>query len=158
MKSKDGFSSNEVEINWTYYSSLPKLFRHISWILKLKRNWMIWKRGEKDRGNITQLSTKDTHNGLETLIKIAQHQSFPMEITDLLSQRSINCNSKILSFSPFINKKNILRVGGRLKNANVHPDAEYHVIPSRHYHLSKLIISDIITKMHISEENILYAY
>ena len=31
-KSKDGDSSNEIEINWTYYSTLPKLVRHISWI------------------------------------------------------------------------------------------------------------------------------
>ena len=157
-KSKDGVSSNEVEINWTYYSSLPKLVRHISWILKLKRNWMIWKRGKKDRENFTQLSTKDTRNGLETLIKIAQHQSFPLEITNLLSQKRINCNSKILSLSSFIDNKNILRVGGRLKNANVHPDAKHHVILSRHHHLSNLSFRTSIAKMCISEENILYAY
>ena len=65
---------------------------------------MIWKRGEKDRENFTQLSTKDTQNGLET-IKIAQHQSFPLEIANLLSQKGINYNSKILSLSPFIDKK-----------------------------------------------------
>ena len=29
-KSNDGDSSNEIEINWTYYSTLPKLVRHIS--------------------------------------------------------------------------------------------------------------------------------
>ena len=49
-----------------YYSSLPKLVRHISWILKLKRNWLKGKRGKKDRENLTQLSTKDTINGLES--------------------------------------------------------------------------------------------
>ena len=104
---------------------------------------MIWKRGEKDRENFTQLSTKDTHNGLETLIKIAQHQSFPLEIVILLSQRSINCSSKILWLSPFIDKRNMLLVGGRLTNANVYPDTKHQVILSRHHHLSKLIISDI---------------
>ena len=36
-KSKDGDSSNDIEINWRYYASFPKLVRHISWILKLKR-------------------------------------------------------------------------------------------------------------------------
>ena len=40
-KSKYDDSSNKIEINWTYYSSLPKLIHHITWILKLKRNWMI---------------------------------------------------------------------------------------------------------------------
>ena len=103
-KSKYGGSSNEIEMSWTYYSFLPKLVRHISWILKPKRYWMIWKKGEKDRENFTQLSTKDTHNGLET-IKIAQHQSFPLQIANLLSQKGIKCNSNILSSSPFIDKK-----------------------------------------------------
>ena len=56
---------------------------------------MIQKRGEKDRENFTQLSNRDIHNGLETL-KIAQCQSFPLEIANLLSERSIECNSKIL--------------------------------------------------------------
>ena len=37
-KSKYDGSSNEIEINWTYYSSLPKSIPHISWILRLKRN------------------------------------------------------------------------------------------------------------------------
>ena len=80
-KSKYDGSNNEIEINWTYYSSLPKLIPHINWILRLKLNWTIWKRGEKGRENLTQLSTKDTYNGLETLIKIAHHQSFSLEIT-----------------------------------------------------------------------------
>ena len=117
---------------------------------------MIWKRRGKGRGNFPQLSTKDTHNGLETLIKIAQHQSFSLELANLLSQRSITCNSKILSLSPFIDKKNILRVGGRFKNAKVHPDAKHQVILLRHHHLSKLIILDIHYKdVHIGREDIL---
>ena len=78
-KSKDGDSSKEIEINWTYYSTLPKLVRHFSWIWKIKHNWMI--------RYFTQLSTKDTNNGLETLIKTAQHKSFPLEITNLLPQK-----------------------------------------------------------------------
>ena len=110
----------------------------------------------KGQRKLTQLSTKDTHNGLETLIKNAQRQSFPSEIADLLSQRSIDCNSKILSQSPFIDKKKILRVGRRLKNAKIHPDAKHQVILSRHHHLSKLIISDIHYKnVHIGKEHTL---
>ena len=32
---------------------------------------MTWKREEKDKENFTQPSTKDTHNGLETLHNIS---------------------------------------------------------------------------------------
>ena len=44
---------------------------------------------------------------------------------------------------PFTNEKNILCIGGRLKNANVNFDAKYQVILSRHHLLGKLVISDI---------------
>ena len=58
--------------------------------------------------------------------------------------------------SPFIDKKNILPVGGRLKNANVQPDVKHQVILSRHLHLSKLIISHIHYKNeHIGREHTL---
>ena len=51
-----------------------------------------------------------TNNGLETLIKIAQHQSFPMEMSNLLSKGSTNCNSKIVLLSPFSGEKKVLYV------------------------------------------------
>ena len=79
-----------------------------------------------------------------------------METANLLSQKGINYNSKILSLSPFIDKKNILSVGKRLKNGNVYPDTKYKVILSRHDHLAKLIISDIHYKdAHIGREKTL---
>ena len=74
------------------------------------------------------VNNKDTNNGLETLIKIAQYHSFPLEMSNLLSLKSINYNDKILSLSPFIDEKDVIRVGKRLKNTNVNPDAKHQVI------------------------------
>ena len=59
-KSKYDGSNNEIEINWVYCSSIIKLIRHISWILKLKRNWMIWKRGREDRENFSSIKVTDS--------------------------------------------------------------------------------------------------
>ena len=38
-------------INWYYYLSFITLIRHLSWILKLKLNWIKWKRGIEEGEN-----------------------------------------------------------------------------------------------------------
>lgn len=127
-KSKDYGSSTAVETNLTNYLSFPKLVRQVSWILKIKRNWLIWKTGGKER--FTELNTNDANNDLETLVKITQNHSFPLEMSNLLSQRSINCQCKMLLLFSFIDEKNNkeYRVGGRLKNANANLYAKHRVI------------------------------
>ena len=39
------------QVNWSYYSSSDKLIRAMSWIKKLKSNWIKWKSGEQTSGN-----------------------------------------------------------------------------------------------------------
>ena len=36
-------------INWEYYSALDQMIKHLAWILKLKSNWLNWKRNKKQR-------------------------------------------------------------------------------------------------------------
>ena len=38
---------NKSIFNWAYYSDLSKMTKHIAWILKLKSNWLNWKRNKK---------------------------------------------------------------------------------------------------------------
>ena len=38
---------NKSIFNWEYYSDLYKIIKHFAWILKLKSNWLNWKRNKK---------------------------------------------------------------------------------------------------------------
>ena len=38
-----------IRINWYHYSLFITLIHHLSWIVKLKVNWMKWKRGIEER-------------------------------------------------------------------------------------------------------------
>ena len=69
------------------------------------------KKREKDKENFTQLSTKDTNNSLETLTKIALHQSLSLELSNLLSTAKAK-------FHRCLHLLMERRVGGRLENAN----------------------------------------
>ena len=56
------------QINWIYYSSLDKLIEAISWIKKLKSNWINWKRGEQTRKNFNLITAAEFQDSQYELI------------------------------------------------------------------------------------------
>lgn len=50
--------------------------------------------------------------------------------------------SKLLPFNLFVDEKGILRIGGRLKNANLSFQQKHQIIISSETHFAKLIIGD----------------
>ena len=61
-----------LSINWSYYSSLSKLVRHLSWLIKLKNNWIKWKSREKHRENFNYLSYDEIQNSHHILLSLSQ--------------------------------------------------------------------------------------
>ena len=50
-----------------------------------------------------------------TILKILQHDSFGSEILRLQNSSALPANSKLLKLDPFLDKNNLLRVGGRIQ-------------------------------------------
>ena len=63
--------SQNVFINWSHYSSLTKLVRHLAWILKLKNNWLKWKRGSSERVNFNFFTPSEIATSKLVLCEIA---------------------------------------------------------------------------------------
>ena len=63
-------SQNEF-INWSHYSLLTKLVRHLAWILKLKTNWLKWKRGSSERVNFNFFTPSEIATSKLVLCEIA---------------------------------------------------------------------------------------
>ena len=112
--SSDIILSTETKplINWCYYYSLSKLVRHLAWILKLKRNWIQWKRGTKKSEDFSQLSVSELQHSRYILVRLSQMKSYSTEYKALSFNQQINKNSKLLPVAPYINVKKILCVGG----------------------------------------------
>ena len=66
-------------INWYHYSSFITLIHQLSWILKLKLNWIKWKRGIEERENFRFLTTAEINQSRAILLRQAQLESFPNE-------------------------------------------------------------------------------
>ena len=89
-KSHSSFINNTYsQINWSFYSSLDKLIRAISWIKKLTSNWIKWKRREQTRENINIITVADFQDSQHELIHISQNTSFKEEINNLKQEKHV---------------------------------------------------------------------
>lgn len=102
------------------------------------------------------LTLKEKIESQETLIRLAQQECFGQEISLLKSGKSLNKNSKILGLHPFLDSKNILRVGGRLSNADISYDQQHPLILPYKHKLTDLIILEChVTNLHVGTQALL---
>lgn len=124
---------NEVSI-WERFSNLNKLKR----VLAYCRRLTIKKSEEKTM----YLTSKELQIIMDKFILHYQHMCFSEEIQDLERHNKVKKRSKLITLDPFVDKNGILRVGGRLREANVSSDFKHPVIIPNKTHLMKLIIKD----------------
>lgn len=119
----------------TKYSSWDKLKRVVAYLLRFKHN--ATNRINKLTGYLT---TAEVHKATIVICRLVQMNEFPVEY-DILT-KSKECNSKIQSLSPFIDENGLIRVGGRLKNANISSQAKHPILLPKSHVISSLIIDD----------------
>ncbi|XP_011858081.1 PREDICTED: uncharacterized protein LOC105555666 [Vollenhovia emeryi] len=129
------------------YSSYEKLIRIVAYCLRFI-NAVKHKRERFSRdcssdslvNSMPPLSCEELENAKLTLVKNLQERFFNDEIRDISNRGNVSRRSSILRLNPFVDKKGVLRVGGRLKNANLPFDAKHPiVIPGRHV-FTRLIV------------------
>lgn len=118
------------------YSSWFKLLRVLAYCLRFVNNCS---HSEKKRYDF--LTTKELEKAKIKIINVVQLSAFQKEVSQLLNSRPLQTNSKILCLNPFLDKEGVLRVGGRLKNANI-PEIQKHpiLLPKKHF-INELIIN-----------------
>ena len=75
-----------------------------------------------------------------TIWKLLQEESFPVEMCLLKEKKPLPKGNRLEKLDPFIDDDGLLRVGGRLKRANLIYDVKHPIILPRHGHLVELLI------------------
>ncbi|XP_063993427.1 uncharacterized protein LOC135171065 [Diachasmimorpha longicaudata] len=133
-----------------WYSSMKKLERIIAHCLRLKNR----KTGP--------MAAEELEAALQAIIYWVQQETFAPVIKALRQDvKSSTQQSELAKFnklSPFLDKRGLLRVGGRLRNAFI-PFSQRHplILPKRH-HVTRLIIeNEHIEHLHSGSQATLYA-
>lgn len=120
---------------FTKYSSLTKLQRVMAYVFRFIKNCKTKKQ------HTGYLTVEELEHSLNFLIKQAQFDAFPEEISILSKNKSLLKGNRISSLNPFIDKEGILRVGGRLENAiNLSFNQKFPIILAPNHPLTDLLI------------------
>jgi len=117
------------------YSSLSKLKRITAFCLRFVNNC------RNSKNKLTGfLKTNELTNAMHVLIKIVQSIEFNNEIISLKTNQTLSCRNKILSLNPFLDNSGILRVGGRLRHANLAYSHKHPILLPKRHVLTDLIV------------------
>lgn len=135
------------------FSSLNRLRRVVAYCLRFKHNAK-----KPEEKIIGPLNVDELQHSLETIIKLAQQQSFASELRDLREKGCVKQSSSILSLHPFIDSTGIIRVGGRLLKANISFNKKHPIILSCKHPLARLILNAEHWRLfHCGPQHLLYS-
>lgn len=136
----------EVKLTFTCIDSHREVFCLYSSLLELLKTTVLCLRFCHNVRNPIELrrfgkiSIEELDSALLRLIKVMQHEIFKSEINALQSSKCLPKQSSILSLNPFLDKDNLLRVGGRIRNSNESFDVKFPIILPQKHQLTRLII------------------
>ncbi|XP_024878113.1 uncharacterized protein LOC112458609, partial [Temnothorax curvispinosus] len=111
--------------------------------------------GAKKSGPLTPAEIEQA----ETIIlKTVQREVFLKEVRALEQQQSIPKGSKLSSLSPILDQKGVIRVGGRLSQADI-PETQKHpiLLPAKHHVTTILRRKEHLRLHHCGPEQLLYS-
>jgi len=118
------------------WSNLNQLLRITALLLRFKFNC--------NHSRLQRISTPITPAELDSALKLwiaaTQQMHFSTEIEMLKQKKELFGKCKILSLNPFVDSEGLLRVGGRLRNANIPQDQKTPFLIPRHSKLTDLLI------------------
>ena len=119
------------------FSTLDKLITVQCYIIRFvtKREARGWSSGHPD--------AIEKQKVLPHLIKIHQATFFDKEIACLKAEKPLSPKCPILSLQPFIDKEEIMRVGGRLQKAMISESQLHPILISPKDHFTKLLIESV---------------
>lgn len=146
------------------YDSLAKVRRvtalvHIACAKLLKHfSRAAIKNSVKKNLTIGQLTIKSQVKATDYWVKYEQSKYLKHDLADLSSDPQIlSDSSSLIKLNPFLDTNGILRVGGRMENANITYDEKHPIIVPNHSTLSKLLLKEAhVETLHGSVQQMLH--
>lgn len=87
---------------------------------------------------------------------MVQLEVFASSETDLLTNKAVDKKSKLVSLNVFIDVKGIIRVGGKLRHANIKYSRRHPIVLPAKHPLTELLIRETHLKyLHVGPQGIL---
>lgn len=121
------------------FSSLNKLIRVFALILKAAERFKSQYLDKSD--SELNVSIKRNVNALALIIKLTQEECFGSEIDDIQNNKLKN-SSNLKKLDVWIDENRIIRIGGRLKHADMGFEQKHPIVLPYKHHITSLLIQD----------------
>lgn len=119
-------------------SFFNRMRRAAAYTLRFMFNIRITDKKQRRTGPLT---VEELNTSIKTLARLSQQQSFPIVYNALVNKRSIKLPPNISSLNIFLDKENLIRVGGRLSNSDTFTyDKKHPVLICGKHTFSKLLV------------------
>lgn len=133
------------------FSSFNKLQRVTALCLRFCNNL----KSEAQNRSLDFLTVDELSNALKILVKLAQVE-FKQDLADLKAKGYIRKSSRLSSLTPFLDENKIIRVGGRINNANYNFDKTHPILlPEKHPLTMLLLTSEHLKLFHCGPQMLL---
>ncbi|GFS30525.1 integrase catalytic domain-containing protein [Nephila pilipes] len=116
-------------------SSFTKLQRIIAWCMRFQENAR--NPLQRTTGNLT---VPELSAALICLVRSVQFVYFSKDIQYIMKGEKLSNSSKLLNLSPFLDEKNVLRVGGRLQHSELPLNHKHPMLIPNNCNICDLII------------------
>ena len=138
------------QIDASRFSTWIKMKRCAGWMLRFVSNHLLHK------GLSGDLSPEELYEAELFIIRGVQHGTYDEEIDLLRKEKNLSSGNVLSLLSPFLDAKECLRVGGRLRKAQLPTDAKHQLIlPKNHPVTTLLITHEHTSNRHVGSEHVL---
>lgn len=135
------------------YSSWTKLIRVTAYLLRFCSNARNKIKSSKRRGHISIL---EINEATTLLLKNVQARAFEQEVSNLKANKMVGRHSPLRALNPFMDKDGLVRVGGRLANADIAFNSKFPVVlPSKGNVIQILFEHEHKRLLHIGPQGLL---
>ncbi|XP_053272740.1 uncharacterized protein LOC128430658 [Pleuronectes platessa] len=133
-------------------SLLDRLHKFSDWLRVVKAIARLQRRAKEVKGlkpkSCEASSLEERREAEMTIIKMVQHATLSQEVQCLQHHKEIGRKSKLNKLSPFLDNKGIIRVGGRLTHAALHPHVKHPAVLTKDSHVSALLVKHYHERVH----------
>ncbi|XP_076387400.1 uncharacterized protein LOC143264382 [Megachile rotundata] len=117
------------------YSSINYLNRIVAYIFRFFYNMQ-----SKNKKSSGPLTVSEIQNAHIRILRLVQLEAFVKELQSLENGKGVHSKSNLISLNPFIDEKGLIRVGSRLKHAQLRYSVKYPIVLPHKHHITELII------------------
>ncbi|XP_011858471.1 PREDICTED: uncharacterized protein LOC105556028 [Vollenhovia emeryi] len=107
-----------------------------------------WKRHVLETRMKGPLTVDELGEAEEIIARMVQQETFLQDYEDLIKDRILSSKSKLRALDPFMDKKGLIRVGGRLRHSSLSMEGRHPIILSARHYITSSIMREEHSRLH----------